>query len=70
MPMVKVNNHLNNLQDVCITSICKNMDNLWCKDFIERYFNMSHWRYVLGPFDAISPDLCQVASKHGLILKD
>ena len=50
------------LQDACIANICQNIDNLWCKEFLDKYYSKySHLRYILGPFDAISPELCQVS---------
>jgi len=47
------------LQGWCVESICKNMDTLWCKDFLDKYYKIHHLTYVIGPFDSILPSLCE-----------
>ena len=48
------------LQKICIENICKHIDTVWCKHFIENYYKKSHYRYVIGPFDELPPSIIQV----------
>jgi len=47
------------LQKICIENICKHIDTVWCKHFIENYYKKSHYRYVIGPFDELPPSIIQ-----------
>ena len=42
------------LRDTCLTSIVTNMDDLWCKHYLETYAKENRFfRYVVGPFDGL-----------------
>ena len=59
MPRSRVKRRLavDTLQENCIANICKNMDIVWCKEFLQKYSNHAHMRYILGPFDTLFPEL-------------
>ncbi|XP_059094084.1 uncharacterized protein LOC131889094 [Tigriopus californicus] len=46
------------LAHICIKNVIANMENLWCRKFVEHFFKQAHWLYVIGPFDSLPPKLC------------
>ena len=45
------------LKALCLANIAANMDKLWCKHFMQRYYGQGHFLYILGPFDELPPAL-------------
>ncbi|KAG8234158.1 hypothetical protein J437_LFUL014948 [Ladona fulva] len=42
-----------NLKKICSLSIAKNMDKIWCKDYLENFAGQGQFLYVNGPFDCL-----------------
>jgi len=52
------------LKHLCLQSIAKFIDEIWCADFLQHLFGLSHWLYVVGPFDHIPPSLAHTIFVH------
>lgn len=44
--------NLRPLRSLCLRSIAKNMDRVWCKDFADNWSNQEA-AFLLGPFDEL-----------------
>lgn len=55
--MPRMNPVLKSLKDICLKSITQNMDQVWCKDYVETYCRKENsnkfYLYVIGPFDPL-----------------
>ncbi|XP_060072975.1 uncharacterized protein LOC132552798 [Ylistrum balloti] len=48
------------LEKLCLTRICKSMENYWYRPFEEQFGNTSGLLHIIGPFDHISSELIQL----------
>jgi len=47
------------LKELCLASIAVNLDNLWCRRFLDYYAGTAHFMYTIGPFDQLPSCLIQ-----------
>jgi len=52
------------LKALCLTNIAANLDKLWCRHFLQRYYGQGHFLYILGPFDDLPPALVALLWGH------
>lgn len=54
MPQVKQCLSSRSLLDACLANVVRNMDDVWCKHYVETYTKENKfYKYVAGPFDAL-----------------
>ena len=45
---------LKSLRELCLVNVIHNIDDLWCRHYIETYSKENRFfRYVVGPFDTV-----------------
>ena len=45
------------LSRLCLVSIAKNMESLWCADYIKNFFHKGKYIYVIAAFEYLSKPL-------------
>ena len=46
------------LKEICLLSIAKNMERLWCADYSSKLLDQGTFMYLIGPFDNLSMCSC------------
>lgn len=44
------------LREICLDNVVKNMDEVWCADYRDNYFEEYKFRFIIGPFDHVDAD--------------